>query len=320
MANFIGENHDFLYRALSHCNITKNVYKKIVRKLIALSNKRKKGWILLDDTVINKQYSRTIEGIAEIYDSGQKRPIKGFSAVVLCWSNGEITIPIDFSCWYKKEVLQEHYKTKINLAMNLIEQNIDLPFSFFLADGLYASKNFIQYLMESNIKFEMKIASNRVIETPNGHKAQLKKHPKLKLKRNQRIKTIKAQWHYKTLYFTVVKRKKRNNEWAITYQVSNIKTSKDKEHLEKYQLRWSIEMLFRTTKQKLGLNHCQCRSAEKQKAHIYSVFLAYIFLQDKKFNENSANVEQALYAFQLAKPHKQRSAINRFTDNFHAFA
>jgi len=93
-----------------------------------------------------------------------------------------------------------------------------------------------------------------------------------------------------------------------------------KEYLEIYGDRWAIETMFRTMKQYLGFSHCQCIELERQKAHIYMVFIGYSFLEKEKYENFLESPEGALKGLQKAKLSTTTSRITSFSENFQCFA
>lgn len=287
--------------------------------LIDTLSKEKKGWLIVDDTLISKMFSKIIEGTDFHFDPAEKTYKKGLSTVVLAWANGETTIPLDFQFWLSKDVMKNLYQTKIQLAITLIEKYYELlDVKGVILDGLYATKEMMGFLIKNNIKFEMRMASNRVIEI-NSKCVPLKKSKELKLKRNERSKTIKAFWHGMELYFTAEKRKGKNGEWTVVFLVSNISDTA-KNHIAIYFIRWEIEKFFRTAKQNLGIQDCAARSYSRQKAHVYSVFYSYAFLQNQKYLLKLPNVETIIKELSIIKSSCVLERISSFGQIFHSFA
>ena len=52
-----------------------------------------------------------------------------------------------------------------------------------------------------------------------------------------------------------------------------------KELIAAYNMRWPLEKVIRTTKQKFGAMQCQALEIEKQQAHLMAGFLAYAILE-----------------------------------------
>ena len=172
-------------------------------------------------------------------------------------------------------------------------------------DGAFASEAMLQFCKRNLINFCMTIAKNRVIAAKDGTKAQLQHHPKLKLKRNERYKTIKGVYKDIKCYFTAHKRYSNSGKsYNIVYIVSSLNIPA-KEQAKAYNIRWNIEKIFRTTKQSLGLNDCQCIEIEKQRTHIFSVFFAYAKLEEQKLFKRKKSVEQVLKDFRIQKTYME---------------
>ena len=52
------------------------------------------GYLIVDDTVISKPFATAMEGLAWVFSSQERRPVYGFSLVLLVWTNGLIRIPL----------------------------------------------------------------------------------------------------------------------------------------------------------------------------------------------------------------------------------
>ena len=232
-------------------------------KLITQFSAHKNGWLIIDDTLIAKIYAKLIEGIEKHFDSSTRRYMHGYTIVVLAWTNGKTTVPLDFEFWFSKDVVSpDNYFTKIQLAKKLIERIIEvIEVKGVLLDGLYASEDMMQFLNHLDVRFEMRMNSNRVIASSDGHKSPLRKNLLFKMFRNQHSKTVQSNWKGIKLYFTAGLRINKNGEKSIVFLVSNWDASSNA-HVKTYALRWYIEMLFRTSKQYLELQHCSSRSFE----------------------------------------------------------
>jgi len=88
--------------------------------------------------------------------------------------------------------------------------------------------------------------------------------------------------------------------------VSNLENLTPKQHILAYEHRWPIEKFFRTSKQHLGIHHCQSASSQKQRAHIFATFLAFAELEMQKIDKKKKSPEQTL---------KIIKAQNRFKKN-----
>jgi SRSO17 transposase len=321
MAKVLNKSHDALYRFLAKHNFFIPLFSQFFIKMANYFAQQKSGYLVVDDSAVSKMFAKCIERLAWIYNSSLGRPERGLCIVVIAWSNGDITIPLTFTWWFSKKVVdRDHYKTKIQYACYLIDQIRNLvKFNYLLADGLYFSKDMAAFLNDRSIKFLMRCASNRKITTDNGVSEQIKNHSSIKLKRNQHSKKISARYGNQSLYFIVQKRLNKNNEYENVYLVSNFELHHS-DYIKAYSGRWNIEPIFRTTKSYIGLSHCSCLSLEKQTNHIFAVFFTYNFLQFEKERLKIENPEQALNTLRELKSIKLINRLNAFNQLFGFFA
>jgi hypothetical protein len=56
--------------------------------------------LIRDDTVIPKPFATAMEGLAWVFASQERRPVLGFSLVLLAWTNGILRIPLGIRLWH----------------------------------------------------------------------------------------------------------------------------------------------------------------------------------------------------------------------------
>ena len=59
------------------------------------------GCIVIDDTVINKQFSKKIEGVSFVYSSSEKKVIPGLTCILVLWVCGKQVFVLDVLVWRK---------------------------------------------------------------------------------------------------------------------------------------------------------------------------------------------------------------------------
>jgi hypothetical protein len=249
-----------------------------------------KASLVIDDTLILKKFAELIQGIFLHYDPTNSIFVKGFSIVVIGASYRKLFFPLDFAIWLPKEIMNDNYKSKQELAIELISKYSKiLGIKRTEMDGLYATINVMRKLDDMKVKFTMRIHSNRVV-TINNISQQLKLHKSLRPTKNSRAKMLPGNWKGMDLFFTCLIYRGNFGEKTFSFLVSNIEAFAN-EYLNMYNNRWTIECFFRTIKQKFGLADCQSRDINKQKAHFYSVFLAYSVVSEKalKFRKKSVD-------------------------------
>jgi hypothetical protein len=234
--------------------------------------------LIIDFTDIAKPFSKCIPDVTYDYSGRSKRVEKGLSLGIAVWSNGVISIPFNFETWLRKKDLGNAYKTKIELAQELIlSAKQVIPFAEVMLDGAFASQKMIKFFVELNQKFTIRITRNRVVNI--GRKSfQLRHCPAFKFNKNKKFKTICARYKGFCCYFIAHKRKTKNNNFEVVFIISNVKRT-PREHVVAYKKRWPQKKFHRTAKQKLGLADCQYTCHPKQHAHIFLVMTTYVKLE-----------------------------------------
>ncbi len=308
LAREVGKSGDTIARIVEHNAATSQDLIRVIKKTL----KRKRLYLIIDDTIILKIYSKIISGTCDNYDSSDRKTYRSLCSVVAVITDGDIAIPIDQALWISAEFANDNHFKKWEIAQNLIiKVQKELTIYMVLADGLYAVFSFLKWLVFQNIKFEMRFHSNRVIDD-NGVKIQIKKSSKFIMSGKRPKRTIQARWYDVSFYFTALRRVTKYGTAIITYQISNYKASA-REHVQAYSYRWNIEKFFRTAKQKLGLNDCQSQKQKLQEKHIFNVFFSYALLQYECKKYNLQNTESAINQikhknFIQLKSHFMRSA------------
>lgn len=316
MADAIGSSVKPLYSFLSDA---KTNTPEIEKYLLQLASETKKDGVLralvIDPTSIIKPYSQKIEKTCYDRAGCSKRVERCLVPVYAALTDQNITIPFGLNFWMQKKIVgAKKYKSKVEITQELILATIDKKnfFDFVSLDGAFAVRDMFNFFEEHNaLKFIMRIPRNRLVKIGNEAPLPLKMQPLLKLKRNERARTVQGELYGKTYFFTAEKRKNRNDEWETVFLVSNMDLSA-KEQVAAYALRWPIEIMIRTTKQKFGATQCQTLKASKQRAHIMAGFLSYAIIDSLKNDKQDLCVDVAVKKFRKFYYHDLISEIEMF--------
>ena len=320
MANFFGINHERLYGILNKANIFLPLFPSLMLSIASYFSRDTSGWLIIDDTTMSKPFIKFLAGVYTIYNTALGRPDRGFNLVIIAWSNGKVTIPLQFEWYFHKDIIGKDYKTKTEVGIPLIKYCLGkIPFRYVLFDAHYATINMLKFLYPMRIRFVAKIPRNRKVTTKKRKFDRLQALKQLKLIRNERSKRIIADYHGMQLYFSVHKRKNKNNDYTYIYIVSNIDIY-PKAYCEIYSQRWDIEEMFRTMKQLLGFADCQSTDLEKQRSHIFFIFFSYSFLESEKHKNSLDNPEAAEKLLRKIKLDAAMLRITSFSENFQCFA
>lgn len=269
VACFAGKSHDFLTRGLK----CKYPFKQLLGLL--LSDKvLSEGYIIIDETDIDKSFAEKIAGLGWIYSHRKNKYIFGYHLVVACWTNEVITIPLAWKIYRKGSG-----KTKTDLALELIQYclgTLRVSPKAFLFDAFYASEAVLKYLTQHNQTFYSQLPKSRLLN-----------HQVLSFHEKGRPYWLKVGKIRGNILVQVVKNRRK-------YFVTNAVGITRQEQLGTYKLRWKIEDLFRFTKQELGLERCQVVSLQGQQNHFGTCFLLYGVLQDM-----AAQTQMTVYQLKL---------------------
>src|SRR3972149_8577580 len=132
-----GRSHDYLTR-----NLKKKYHLKDILKLLLSKKRLNEGYIVIDETDVDKSFSRKMTGAGWLFSNRKKKHIFGYHIVALVWTNEKITIPLGWKI-YKKG----GEKTKLDLALELIKYaifNLNIKPKAFLFDSFYASEHLLK--------------------------------------------------------------------------------------------------------------------------------------------------------------------------------
>lgn len=112
------------------------------------------GYLIGDEVLWPKPFSRMIESAYSWHDSVRGRKSGCVCLVIWVWSNGFITVPLGFALWPQKGspyYLAEpdrEYQDQRALAKGLIQQALDaqVPFEYVAFDSGYASRGFLRWV------------------------------------------------------------------------------------------------------------------------------------------------------------------------------
>jgi hypothetical protein len=90
-------SHDRLTRMLQADRSGQRLLESAFRTLFMWE----RGYLLRDDTVIAKPFATTLASLAWVYSSQERKPVYGFSLVLLIWTNGTLRIPLGLRLWRK---------------------------------------------------------------------------------------------------------------------------------------------------------------------------------------------------------------------------
>jgi hypothetical protein len=251
-----------------------------------VKRRRQVGYLCLDDCVVEKAFAKRLAWAGWTYSFAKRRKVYGLHVVVLLWCSfdGRWRIPVAFRIWRpKRSCSARHYQTKLQLAEGMLKKEIlgsGLPFRYIVFDTHYSAGWFTRRLSRMGVEWVGTLHPRTIIFYRGkrqkvcelGRSLRLKWRGKLGL-RATAIRVYAPK--YGCLRLVVSKNRHSNYEYIVTNDPGADLTSV----VERKMSRWSIETLFRDTKQYGGLEACQCRVDQAMVRHVGLVFLTFVVLQ-----------------------------------------
>lgn len=271
-------SHDAINRYLQGERITPRLVWENVRGQVVATAQ---GYVVFDDTVLDKNASVAIELVRRQYSGNAKAVIKGIGVVTCVYVNPALDQfwLIDYRLYDPEG--DGHSKLDHVRAMlsNVVYQK-RLPFDAVLMDAWYATKDLMLFIESLSKIYYCPLKDNRQVddtggERPYGRVDSLAWREE-ELAHGKRIKIKGFPKDHQVHLFRVVVSTHRT-DWVVT----NDPTQDSTEATQKAcGFRWKIEQLHREGKQVTGLERCQCRKARIQRNHIGCAFLVWVRLKE----------------------------------------
>jgi len=310
---------DTYYRLLANQNINwRNILLLFVKQYLKLESKFTQPkddtkCLIFDDTDIAKT-GKTIEGISKVHSHVSHGFIFGFKLFVAGYWNGSVFIPVDFS--FHRENKDNKYglskkqqkaqkKTKRQKGSPVIKRFKELnskkndvlvqmfkrvnqrriEVNYILIDSWFTTISLINKLQnvnnDVNIIGMYKYNSTMFLDGKEKTIKQLRKS-KSKLKRSRLTGFYHMSFVGEINGVTVkifLTRKGKNGNWH-TILSTDTKLSYNK-MIKIYNIRWSIEVFFKETKQLLGLGRNQSTNFDAQIAQTTITMIQYLLMSLK---------------------------------------
>ena len=264
-------SHDRLQRLL----VFEGKWNKYIQKhyscLIKLrkSSSKEKTYLIIDDTVIAKPYSKELDSLSWIFSPSDRQYLYGINVVFVIWTDGNTRFPIGFRIWNKHDK-----KTKIDLAMELLmdaKKLYNTKPSYVLMDSFYPAAKLLKLIRKFRWQWIAKIKSNRCINDTQVQAFFRYRYGNHIGKLSENIKALVV--------------KDNDNYWAtsdLSLQSSVVK--------QYYRNRQIIEEFHKILKSELRLEGCSSRESLAQMNHIYFVLMAFCQLELFRITRNIGTI------------------------------
>jgi hypothetical protein len=282
-----GVSHDAVTDYLQRDKLTARGLWELVAPLL---KDHPEAYLIVDDSVQNKQYSRKIELVKKQYSGAEHGVVRGIGVINLVHSDGADFYPIDYRIYAPEadgKTKNDHFRDMLLNATS--DKRIQARTLLF--DSWYAAVDNLKLIVRLNLFFVSTLKDNRLVSlSPAGgyiHLHDLDWTPH-RLEHGVSVKLKEVP--FRVQLFKVVA-PNGDIEWVITNHPEGTFTTSDIQ--DENAVRWQIEQLHRELKQLTGTEHCECRKARSQRNHIACCYHAWLSLKVK-----AQQLGKSLYAVQ----------------------
>jgi hypothetical protein len=271
-------SHDALNRYLRGERIPPRLVWENVRGQVVPTSR---GYVLFDDTVLDKNYSFAIELVRRQYSGNAKTVIKGIGVVTCVYVN-----PDTDQFWlidYRISDPDGDGKSKLDHVREMLTNVVyhkQLPFQAVLMDTWYATKDLLLFIESFQKFYYCPLKDNRQVDDSGGvrpfRRVDALEWSAAELAHGKRVKIKGFPQDHKVQLFRVAVSTHRT-DYVVTNDLTQASTDATQEACG---VRWKIEQLHREGKQVTGLERCQCRTARIQRNHIGCAFLVWVRLKE----------------------------------------
>ena len=268
-------SHDQVYRFLRDNRFSASQLRELVQPLLTDSPE---AFLLVDDSVQDKRYSRFIDLAKRQYSGATHGMVTGIGLVNLVHSSGEAGdfLPLDFRIYAP----QQDGLTKNDHFQAMFKQVVEtgnIQARTLLFDSWYASSENLKVIHRADWTFFTTLKSNRLVSLSKetGYQALDTLAPPAQ-GWSRGIEVRVQQVPFAVRLFKLVATD-GSIEWVIT---NHLATHMNREMvIDAVQVRWQIEEFHRSFKQLTGSEKCQCRTAQAQQNHLTCCYLAWVSLR-----------------------------------------
>jgi DDE superfamily endonuclease len=248
------------------------------------------GYLCLDDVVVEKAFAKKLPWAGWTYSFAKKRKVYGMHVVVLLWCSADRRwrIPVAFRLWRpKRSCAPAAYQTKPQLAARMLTEvrAAGLPITYLVMDTHYTAGWLTRLAGRLGVTWVGTLPPRTTVVWHGRRQQVAELAGRLRLSWRSKLGLRAAAVSvyaptYGTLRLVVTRNRHGNLECLATNEfAADLSRVVARKHS-----RWSVETIFRDTKQYAGLEACQCRSDAAMIRHVALVLVGFVVLQQLRLH------------------------------------
>ena len=268
-------SHDQVNRFLRDSAFSAAQLRELVLPLLADSPE---AFLLVDDSVQDKRYSRFIEVAKRQYSGTVHGMVTGIGLVNLVHSSGEAGdfLPLDFRVYAPEQdqlTKNDHFQAMFRqvVAEGVIQART------LLFDCWYAGSTNLKLIHRAGWTFFTTLKSNRLVSVgkETGYQAlDTLEPPPGGWSAGAEVRLQEVPFAVRLFKLVATD---GSIEWVLTNHLAAHLTREMV--IDAVQVRWQVEEFHRSFKQLTGSEKCQCRKAQSQRNHLTCCYLAWVSLR-----------------------------------------
>jgi len=271
-------HHDAVTRFLFTSSYTPSDLWIKVKPLV----KKDSGYLIVDDSLLDKRYSRQNELARVQYSGNEHGLVNGISLVNFLWTDTTEVVPVDYRVAQKeRDDLDKHQHFQ---AMLKRAHTRGFTPSHVLMDSWYGSITNLKTITSYGWKFITGVKTNRQVS--------LIKNTYMPIS-DLDFTSIPVQKVWLKGYGFVLAMRivfsPEDTRYVVTNDLTLLNAEIYKAH---WDHRWTIEQFHRGIKQTTGIEKCAATRAVCQLNHIFASFVAFLKLEERRLRDGVSWYEQ----------------------------
>ncbi|MBX2998769.1 MAG: transposase [Caldilineaceae bacterium] len=280
-------SHDRINRLMRTAKLSPRELREMVRSEVVLSEN---GYILFDDTVLDKSHAFAIEVVRRQWSGNAKQVIKGIGLVTCVYVN-----PDTAQFWvidYRIFDPERDGRSKLDHLLEMWQTILyveKLPFRTVLMDSWYATMKVMKAIEKAGKIYYCPLKSNRQVNQSPDEAYQRVDALTWSQDEMQTGKLVHLKQFpngHQLKLFRIVLSTQRT-DYVVTNDLSQDSADATQ---DRCAIRWKIEQFHREAKQVTGLESSQCRSQRAQRNHIACAMLVWV-----RLNQIALQTQKTVY-------------------------
>jgi len=275
-----GFSHDQVTRFLSHSNLTPRIIRDKALADIPLSPH---GFVLFDDTVVDKDFSFDIDMVRSQYSGNAHDVIKGIGVVTCIYYNPDTDE--FYALDYRIFDPERDGQSKLDHVWDMLDglQAKQVAYGYVLMDSWYAVTELMFHIADLGKIYYCPVKNNRLVDdsgNPHGGKAAYEPVSQLAWDQTtlEQCKLVKVKGFPGSTKVKLFRVQVSTNR--TDYVATNDMTQGSADGVRKASaIRWKIEEFHRELKQTTGIEKCQARKQRSQRDHINLCVQAWMVMK-----------------------------------------